>query len=162
MSGSHDVALICLNGHVITSGLRLSPELAQARCSRCGEETTSSCVSCGESIRGYYSVPGVIAFHEYQRPAFCHGCGECFPWTKSMVEAARDLALEESALNEDERKAWATTLDDLIADTPRTQLAAVRFKKYFAKAGAATAAAMREIVVEIASEAAKKVLFPDR
>lgn len=162
MSGSHDVAQICLNGHVITSGLRLSPELAEDRCSKCGAETTSECPSCECAIRGYYSVPGVIAFNEYLRPAFCHRCGEPFPWTKSMLEAARELAMDEEVLSQDERKAWVASLDDLVVDTPRTQVAALRFKKYFAKAGAATAAAMREIIVEIASEAAKKALFPDR
>jgi len=50
-------------------------------------------------------------------------------------------------------------LDDLIVETPRTQLAAVRFKNLAAKAGRETAGALRSIIVDIASEAAKKAIF---
>jgi hypothetical protein len=160
MSGSHDVAQICRNGHVITAGLTLSPELGRRYCEKCGAETISACPECGTNIRGYYSVPGVIAIPRFGKPAFCPDCGKPFPWTAAALAVGRELAMDEANLSADERESWANTLPDLIVETPKTQLAIVRFKKFMAKASVATAGAMRDIVVDIASEAVKKALFP--
>jgi len=158
--GSHDIAQICLNGHVITSALRRSPELAQRYCDKCGAETISACQECDTNIRGYYFMPGVISVFSYEKPAFCFNCGAPFPWTSSALAVARELVLEESELTQDEREALANTLPDLVAETPRTQVAIIRFKKLMAKVSSATAGAMRDILVDIVSEAVKKALFP--
>jgi hypothetical protein len=161
MSDSYyDVAQVCRNGHTITSMYASSPDLAKKYCPQCGEETITECPSCNQQIQGYYHVPGFFGVGEkYKPPAFCHNCGQPYPWTKGRLEAAKELAQEAENLDEQEREQLARSLDDIIRDTPRTQVAANRFKRLMAKAGRGTAQAMREIVVDIATEAAKKAIF---
>lgn len=67
----------------------------------------------------------------------CHGCGRPYPWTERSIQAlteAVELAAED--LSADERDALKDAIPDLIAETPRTQIAAARFKKAITKAGA--------------------------
>jgi hypothetical protein len=47
-------------------------------------------------------------------------------------------------------------LPDLARETPRTQVAATRFRKIAAKLGGSVASALRDIAVDVASEAASK------
>jgi hypothetical protein len=135
--------------------------MVQEYCSQCGASTLTSCQQCHAPIRGYHNIPGVISLGGgYERPSFCYRCGKAYPWTAESLEAARQLALEEERLTTEEREQLAQSLNDLIVDTPRTQLAAARFKKLLTKASSETASAMRDIVVDIASETARKILFP--
>lgn len=154
-----ETAQICTNGHAITSRVESSPERMQKRCDQCSAETITACPSCGTAIRGYHRHPRVVIAAAYQRPAFCFECGDPFPWTVASLEAARELALEADSLTSEERDMLAKSIDDLIADTPRTQVSAVRFKRLVAKTGKETAAALRDIIVDVASETAKKALF---
>jgi hypothetical protein len=75
------------------------------------------------------------------------------------LEAGRQLALEAEDLDDDERRQLADSLDDLVRDTPSTPGAAGRFKRLAAKAGKGTANALRDVMVDITSEAAKKVIW---
>jgi len=50
-------------------------------------------------------------------------------------------------------------LDDLVVDSPRTKLAASRVKRLLAKAGGELPGMFREVVVSIASDAAKKAFL---
>ncbi len=94
-----------------------------------------------------------------KKPAFCSYCGKPFPWTQRSLEAGRELAREMEGLSNEERTALAGSLDDLLKDTPQTQVAAVRFKKLLAKAGKGAAGALRNIMVDVMSEAAKKTIL---
>jgi hypothetical protein len=76
----YDVMQVCLNGHQITSTLKSNPQLSQIRCNKCGEKTISECPKCGENIRGYYHVAGVLSLHSIPIPEYCHKCGEPYPW----------------------------------------------------------------------------------
>jgi len=51
------------------------------------------------------------------------------------------------------------TLDDIVADTPKTPVAASRFKRLVAKPGGAAAEAFMDIFTDIASETAKKMIW---
>ena len=50
-------------------------------------------------------------------------------------------------------------LHDIIAENPKTEMAAIKFKHIIAKVGQETAKALRDITVDIASETAKKILI---
>ena len=94
-------------------------------------------------------------------PAFCLHCGASYPWTDARLKAARELAHELDGLSAAEKEALAKSLDDLVKDTPSTPVAATRFKKLTVKAGKGTVAAFRDILVDIVSETAKKMIWPD-
>jgi hypothetical protein len=155
----YDVAQVCLNGHSITGSAQASPQFMKNYCPKCGSATIISCPACDAPIHGIYQGGYVSFTPPYVPPAFCHECGAAYPWTESRLEAAKELAREDEELTDEEREQLARSLDDIIADTPRTQAAASRFKRLAAKAGKGTAEGLREIVVQIASEAARKAIF---
>lgn len=63
------------------------------------------------------------------------------------------------ALDEAERKLLQEVIDDLAAGGGRTDLAASRFKHLMRNAGVAVGSGLYKLVVEVASDAAKKVLM---
>jgi hypothetical protein len=97
--------------------------------------------------------------HEMPAPAFCRNCGKAFPWTASALETARMLADETDVLSSDDREQLKSTLLDLVRDSPQTTLATTRYKKLMLKAGKETARTFRDILVDIASETAKKAIW---
>lgn len=156
----HDVAQICLNGHVINSSAKASPEFSKKFCDRCGALTVTQCGHCNGDIRGTYHMPGVVASFHFHAPAFCAGCGAAYPWTETTLQAARDLTNELGGLNEAEKEALSKSLDDLVRDSPQTQVAATRLKRLLPKIGREGAATLRDLLVDIASETAKRMIWP--
>jgi len=154
----YDVAQICLNGHVITAMAGHVPERTRNFCEDCGAATITECPSCDQSIPGFYLNSAVVG-SLYEPPAFCGDCGKPYPWTGRRLEAARELALEAGSLSSDERGQLIASFDDLTRDTPRTQVAVGRFKRLAAKAGVETASALRAVLVDVMSEAAKKAIW---
>ena len=157
--GYYDVMQVCENGHQITSLARSAPELTERYCRRCGAKTITACPKCNRNVRGYSE--GYMSTTGLPVPAFCHACGQPYPWTEKKLAAARELAEEIEGLNLEEVETLKGSLDDLIRETPKTPVAAVRFRKLLAKAGAHTAQTFRDILVDIVSEAAKKAIWPD-
>jgi hypothetical protein len=154
----YDAALICLNGHRINNRFHEYPVHNVGFCPDCGAATTHTCRSCGAEIRGHYRSGAVVIGRPDPIPAFCHACGTPYPWTAAALDAAREYALEIEGLNADERRQLAESLDDLVRDTPRTTLAASRFKRLTAKAGGAAGQVMTQLAVSVLTEAAKKAV----
>ncbi len=157
--GTYRVAEICVNGHVVTDSVDSSPELHQDFCSRCGAETATACPDCGSSIRGYYYVEGVVSpLREFALPRFCHACGKPYPWIQTKLDAANELVEELDDLGDDDRAILKKSLLELVQDSPKTEVAALRVKKTLRKAGAAGVETFRSILVDVLSETAKKAL----
>ena len=154
----HDVAQVCLRGHVITQFAQSKPDRREAYCSQCGAATIMACVKCQAPIRGYYHVPNVHSVVTKDPPAFCHACGEPHPWTAARLRAAQDLAQGLDELSPEERQKLSTSLAEVVSDTPATAPAAQWIKKILAKLGQSASDALNKLIVEIASETAKKML----
>ena len=75
------------------------------------------------------------------------------------MDAARELIEFEDNLSVSEKELLRNSLDEIIAENPKTKVAAIKFKHTLAKVGQETAKALRDIAVDIASETAKKVLL---
>ena len=148
-------AQICLNGHVIS----YYSEDIEKFCSQCGAKTITSCPNCGTNIRGMkdYDIPTIGAV--YTLPSYCPECGSPYPWTQSKLDAMKELIDFDENLSPDEKDYMNSNLKDLTVDTPKTKVVATKFKSYLRKAGTAVASSIREILVDIASEAAKKIIF---
>ena len=159
--GHYDIAQVCSNGHVTNDSTRKYPDSSMEYCDKCGEKTITTCQECSASIRGEYHVENVVSLvGGYLPPAYCHECGEPFPWTERKISAAIELFGEACDFDEEDTKKLEDSINDVIRDTPRTQLGATRFKKFMSKAGKETAGAVREILVDIMSETAKKMIWP--
>lgn len=149
-------AQICLNGHTISYYSSNESDY----CPDCGAKTISKCPNCNSDIRGKEYVEGVVYISEYILPSYCPDCGNPYPWTQSKLDAIKELIEFDENLSNDEKSYINDNIQVLTIDTPKTTVVATKFKHYLKKAGSVTVSATRDILVEIASEAAKKIIFP--
>ena len=153
---SYYTAQICLNGHEISC----RSNDAEKFCTKCGSEAITSCPTCTASIRGKRNDPGIIDCTPYIVPSYCYNCGQPYPWTQSSLDAIKELIEFDEMLSNEEKTYMSENLPNLPIDTPKTKVVATKFGVFLRKAGAATGNALRDILVDIVSEAAKKIIFP--
>jgi hypothetical protein len=67
-------------------------------------------------------------------PAFCVACGAAYPWTNERLAAARESVELLDGLSDQERDELRLSLDALIVDIPKTQIAALKAKRLLSKA----------------------------
>ena len=155
----HDTSQVCLNGHMINSASVESPQFNQKHCSDCGAATITSCEKCSKGIRGMYHSPRIMSLSEEKPPAFCHECGQAYQWTEEAMNSIREIADLDENLTQADKKKLNDSIADLTRDTPRTPVAAVRFTSVLKKAGQVSSEAIRKLLVDIASETAKKLIL---
>ena len=162
MYEGYDTAQICMNGHVVTKSAATSPEFRKKFCDTCGEATTMECLECNAPIQGKYHMPDIvfIGFGDYDPPYYCHNCGKPFPWTTRTLEAAAQLASEDGSLTDDEAAQFEDDLKQIIRESPRAKASANRIQRLLQKMTTVTASAIRDIIVDIASESVKKMILP--
>jgi len=156
----HDVAQVCLNGHIVNGASEMRAHCNARYCQRCGGKVIESCMTCGASIRGQLvGLNQVLGADMDAAPHFCHECGDPYPWTAQALTAARELIEGVDGLSDDDRHAASSDLEDLIRDTPRTPVAAARFSAVLSKVGGATAAAMQDLLMDVVAESAKRTIW---
>ncbi|MGB6875783.1 MAG: DUF2321 domain-containing protein [Candidatus Acidiferrales bacterium] len=155
-----DVSQVCLNGHLRNAFSLTNRERCEKFCSDCGAETITACLDCKADIRGYLHSGRFHGMIPEDPPSFCHQCGHPYPWTAKRLDAARELTDEATDLKPDEKETLKASFDDLVRDTPKTALAAQRFQKLWAKLKGPTADGLKEIFVQVATETAKRLIFP--
>lgn len=151
------IAAVCENGHYATASLE-STSIDQGFCEQCGSKIITKCPECGTPIRGKYHSPGLLDLTSFKVPAYCYKCGAAFPWTKSALEVATALIEEDDQLVPEAQSALIEVLPDIITETPKTNLAAIRFKKALASVGRFTAEGLRQFAIDFACELAKQQL----
>ena len=157
--GHYATAQVCLNGHAVTGDTGFSEGLEKF-CSTCGAETITACPSCHTPIRGDYKASGILSFAPYTPPAYCHQCGKPFPWTESALSAAAELVEDMEELNSEDQEKFKTSIMDIAFESPRTSLAANRIAKYLRQVAPSTQDAFKTIMYGIATEAAKRLIWP--
>lgn len=161
--------VFCRNGHYIASYNRTAQSMVQALhmkvaedrddsphkekfCGVCGASNLLACEHCHSLIKSLTDRGG--------KPGYCITCGKPYPWTEATLTAAKEYTQELEELTAEDKAALIATFDDLVADTPRTELAAHRFKKLIRKSGPVAGEFLRKMIVDIASETAVKLLKP--
>ena len=91
-------AVICRNGHVLTSMAELRSEEATPFCPHCAAPTISACDSCHVGIPG--EVREAAVFGGYDAPVYCRYCAAAMPWTAAGLDALRELTNLEAGLSE--------------------------------------------------------------
>lgn len=160
-SGKYSTAQVCLNGHTITSSIEKHPGIKEEYCSQCGEPTITACPSCKSNIKGRYDIEGYASFNGgYDgAKAYCHKCGQPFPWTERKIKSAIDSLKEEGNLSDDELKDIESDLIEVTKDSPAAKPAALRLKKTFAKVGSSVGEVLRGLIVSMVSETASKIIL---
>lgn len=160
--GYYDVAQICLNGHIINGSSSRSPEFNQKFCNLCGSETITRCTKCNMTINGTYYFEDLFPPSSLDKsPNYCQHCGEPYPWTKNSLEATEELLAIEDCLTEEELSYLRENMNSLLVDTPKSKVVATKFKLALGKITSATGSAIKDIMVDIASESVKKIIFPE-
>lgn len=162
-SGSqHDVAQICLSGHVVNDSTKKSPEFSSKFCKKCGKPTIEQCPSCVAQIKGRYHAPGTPSMsstRESPVPLYCHNCGKTYPWTQTMLDTAIELISEEDGLTPEDKDRIIESLPDIITQTPRTPLAATRIRKVFDKMSGVGKDGFKQLLSDITTESAKRLIW---
>ncbi|MFC1861689.1 DUF2321 domain-containing protein [Chloroflexota bacterium] len=159
----YDTAQICIEGHPINCMSVSATEHYRKFCRKCGAKAITSCQNCSAPIKGLCHGPWAIRpsnLSWFTPRSFCDNCGKPYPWTEAKLKAAQELSDELDNLSLEEREILKKSLDDIVRDTPQTTVAATRFKRLVTKAGKAAADGFRDILVDIASETAKKLIWP--
>lgn len=151
-----DTAQICLNGHLITKYYKTDPEDRKEFCPKCGSRTIIACEHCNFPFRGQ-DLDSVVIGIGFEIPGFCEKCGRPYPWTEAKMEAVKELAMEFN-INPDDLATLSDSMYNLVADTPRTNISAIRFKKIMTKLGADVYGVGIKILTDVLSEMAKKAL----
>lgn len=159
--GYYNTAQICTNGHIITDSYDINPEFRQNFCDICGAKTIITCPNCNSKIRGDYEVENITFIDSTMSsaPSYCYNCGKPYPWTDSALKAARELLAIDDTLSQDELDYFTENMTSITVDTPNTKVVSTKLKIYLNKAGSAIVSAFKDIVVEIGSETAKKIIL---
>jgi hypothetical protein len=152
----------CLNGHYIgqkSSIPRARTSLEVQRYLDRGEDPEPSlpafCPTCGaKNINKCQSCKAPIEYYR-ETNMYCGGCGKAFPWTEAALRSAKEFTDELQELSTEQKQILKQTFDDLVVDTPRTSLAASRFKRIVDTLAPAAKDILTKIVVEVATQAAK-------
>jgi hypothetical protein len=144
-----DFAQICMNGHVINSVAGQTPAWNRKFCGSCGAKTITQCFSRQSPIRGEPRVSWMAsdAVPPYTCPSFCKDCGSPYPWTQSKLVAARELIELSDDIEASDKEILVADLPDLARETPKTKVAAIRFRKIAFRLGGSVASALRDIAV---------------
>ena len=116
-------------------------------CTKCGAESIPACESC-EAALG----------NPNERPSYCGLCGKPFPWTAIALAEAKEYTDGLDTLTNEDKETLKGSLADLTADTSRTPLAAIRFKKMMVKVGPVAGDTLVKIITGILTDAAKKLI----
>jgi len=149
-------ALICVNGHCVSSSIDASPEAEQKFCSKCGEKTISACPNCHSEIRGRYNATSRVCLEEYKVPPYCHNCGEAYPWTLAAMEGATEIIIEADGCSDEDKEKLANSLPYIMMETPKTQLAITRIKKALLVVDEFTADAIRQFALAYGCDLTKR------
>jgi hypothetical protein len=128
-------------------------------CTECGTRTITACPSCGAPIQGFYWGAATASYYVPKR---CHQCGAPFSWTEAKKSAALELFAEELETEKEQKEELSRDLDASATDQPRTEVAALKVKRWIARAGKETAGIRRDLAVDLASETAKKIIRPGK
>lgn len=153
-----DVALICKNGHLINAGTKKYPQYNYKHCKECGAETISTCKHCNSQIDGEEHFDFAVDSNTIEVPKYCNHCGEPYPWTELKIKAAEEMIDLIDELEPNEKSDLKESAIVISTDNPRTKVGVLKVKKYVAKMGSFMGNALRDVLVDVASETAVRYM----
>ncbi|WP_186433609.1 DUF2321 domain-containing protein [Lactobacillus jensenii] len=121
--------LVCLNGHKITDSATANESQIIKFCEKCGAKTIEECPNCHKYIEGNRKYDDIVLGYTGPKeiPAYCKFCSNPFPWTQASMNSMTEL-IQLSDLNSNSKEVLKNTIPDMMVETPRTQLSAVKWK----------------------------------
>ena len=155
----YKIARVCLNGHLITNNIDADPVFAEQKCCTiCGSEAISYCSHCNAEIRGAYSNGFRIDFEDKTVYAYCHNCGNPYPWTEASLEKAEMIIVKLAGVSKKTKKELSKSFKDLMQETPGTEYAILLAKQALSVCKSTAKEALIGIITELACAAVKTKL----
>lgn len=159
--GYYHVAQVCTNGHLINDRYDSHRALNMVFCPKCGAKTITTCPNCGSNIRGDYQCDSVVLFGTTSVDSYCYNCGVPYPWTQKILDSALELLSLDVELSSDTKELIKNAIPYLLVDTPETPVAIAKYRNGMSKAGQVLKDSMHQLLVDVISETAKKVIYPN-
>ena len=158
---TYDKAQVCLNGHSINPASTKDPTPNRTYCPDCGEKTITNCQICDADIKGLALIAGmpIGKSEQYKVPNYCDNCGKPYPWIAIRQEVAKQIIQLSEELSKDEKNELSEAINDLVTDTPKTNIGILKFKKFVAKASKEVASGLKDVLVDVVSETVKKAIW---
>jgi hypothetical protein len=86
-------------------------------------------------------------------PGHCHACGKPYPWTERRANALAEMIAELDGLDNEDREKLTKSIPDILAETPGSDVAVLRYKKAIAKAGKVAGKTLYDLVINVAGSA---------
>jgi len=151
----YDVGLACMNGHGGNSMVSSLPEFNAKFCQECGQPTIDHCSECSAAIRAHCHIEGMLNFAEWEVPSHCYECGRAYPGTQRRSDALAEAIDELDELDTEERERLKRSIPDILAEAPKSETAALRFKKAVGKVGSAGGKVLTNVLSKLATDAVK-------
>ena len=159
--GYYHIAQVCTNGHLINDCFDSHPESNQSFCSKCGAKTITSCPNCGANIRGEYDYGTLVFSGTTSVDSYCYNCGVPYPWTQKILDNALELISLDTELDDDTKELIKNAIPCLLVDLPETPVAVAKYKNGLSKAGQIVKDSMHQLLVDVMSETARKIIYPN-
>lgn len=154
---------VCLNAHQISAYSESNQDPNPAKfCEKCGASVIRTCQSCKHAIDGKVTYPGILNASKVVVPNFCKHCSKPYPWTESIIQGTRELLELDSSISKEDKDSIEQSVPDLLVDTPKTKIAATKFKMIISGTTNIIKDGLRELLVDVISETAKKIIFPNQ
>jgi hypothetical protein len=159
LGGRHhgiDLMQVCQNGHVITTAAEQMPAQAAAFCTDCGAATLTACPNCQARIPGMDWDSGFLSVRDPVAPNNCRSCGVAYPWRQDAIASAIEIV--QMDMDSDDRLSAAILVEQVVIDTPRTEVSVLKLRRLLAKLGKPAYDVAIKVISDVASETAKKSL----
>lgn len=179
-------AQICEKGHLITMNCEDEKYTKKNHCPTCGSKTITRCPSCNEPIQGAsmkqyqrhttsicwvdnvdnLNNPPTETIREnlttnYEKPAYCHSCGNKFPWMDLALKSAKELIELQEELSVDEKNTFIDNVENVTSDTASTLLSATKMSNVLKKISPIANNAIKETLYNVLAEVAKRTIWPN-
>ena len=144
---------VCRNGHQIEGPL-------VKYCPRCGTDTISQCPKCHSNLSGISkSSSNEREERNIKLPYYCHSCGDPFPWTVTTMETLEELYKGIDALNEEGKRVFIKDIEEIIKDSPKAKVAAIRIRTLIERIPPIAAKIVSDMITDISSDSIRKIIL---
>lgn len=146
----HDVAQICLNGHIVNDAALTYKNLNKKYCEICGARTIMECRHCKTQIQGAFDPEGRWGTEHLTVPLkYCTGCGQPYPWTAQKILAIFEFIEERDELSDEEKQIFKSSFEEIMKETPKSSTGAMRIKNLLKKLNRESILSHRELLIHI-------------
>lgn len=156
-------------GHLRNSDSEGHSAKNEKSCSICGSHVISACPVCKAPLRGAYyarkpmygsshydlwsgtsSKAPIVGYTDHRIPsnvtipAYCHNCGEPYPWTVARLQAFENIVDSLDDISPELKIKLKEFFPDIITQTPRSELAVIFLEKALQAAGPFTHSLLKE------------------